>query len=112
MHVRGKSMRYDLVSASGARTPLVDVPHYDFKWQQGYVPAQPVIVRAGSKIECLATYDNSANNPWNPDPAKEVRWGDQSWDEMMIGFMEIAFPAKVDPRDILVDPKELAEAKR
>jgi hypothetical protein len=112
MHLRGKSMRYDLVSASGARTPLVDVPHYDFKWQQAYVPAQPVIVQAGSKIECFATYDNSPNNPWNPDPTKEVRWGDQSWEEMMIGFMEIAFPANVDPRDILVDPKELAAVKR
>jgi hypothetical protein len=112
MHVRGKSMHYDLVSESGARTPLVDVPRYDFKWQQAYVPAQPVIVHAGSKIECVATYDNSPNNPWNPDPTKEVRWGDQSWEEMMIGFMEIAFPVNMSPRDLLVDPKELAAANK
>jgi hypothetical protein len=111
MHVRGKSMRYELVSANGTRTTLLDVPRYDFHWQQAYHPAKPVTVHAGSKIECFATYDNSPNNPSNPDPTKEVRWGDQSWEEMMIGFMEIAIPAKVDPRDVLVDPKVLAAQK-
>ncbi len=108
MHVRGKSMRYELVSADGKRSTLVDVPHYDFHWQQAYNPANPVMVHSGTKIEVLATYDNSPNNPWNPDPSKEVRWGDQSWEEMMLGFMEIAIPVTVDPRDVLVDPKELA----
>ena len=111
MHVRGKSMRYELVSADGNRIALVDVPHYDFHWQQAYYPSQPVTVHAGSKIECFATFDNSPNNPWNPDPNKEVRWGDQSFEEMMIGFMEIAIPASVDPRDVLVDPKELSAQK-
>jgi hypothetical protein len=111
MHVRGKSMRYELVAADGTRTTLVDVPRYDFHWQQSYSPVQPVMVHAGSRIDCFATYDNSANNPWNPDPKKEVRWGDQSFEEMMIGFMEIAIPVTVDPRDVLVDPKELAGQK-
>ncbi len=111
MHVRGKSMRYELVTADGQRTPIVDVPKYDFHWQQTYTPVNPVMVHAGSRIECFATYDNSANNPYNPDPTKAVRWGDQSWEEMMIGFMEIAIPVKVDPVTVLVDPKELAERK-
>ncbi len=111
MHVRGRSMRYEMLSADGAHTTLVDVPRYDFHWQQTYSPARAVMVHAGTKIECFATYDNSPNNPWNPNPAKEVRWGDQSWEEMMIGFMEIAMPVTVDPRDVLVDPKELAAQK-
>lgn len=111
MHLRGKSMRYELVSADGSRSTLVDVPKYDFHWQQTYHPAKPVAVHAGTKIECFAVYDNSPNNPWNPDPTKEVRWGDQSFNEMMIGFMEIAIPVKTDPKDVLVDPKELSANK-
>jgi hypothetical protein len=111
MHLRGKSMRYELVSADGVRNTLVDVPRYDFHWQQAYNASSPVAVHAGTKIECFATYDNSPNNPWNPNPNKEVRWGDQSWEEMMIGFMEIAVPINVNPRDVLVDPKELARQK-
>jgi Copper type II ascorbate-dependent monooxygenase, C-terminal domain len=111
MHVRGKSMRYDLVKADGTHTTLVDVPRYDFHWQQTYSAAQPVNVEAGTKIECYATYDNSPNNPWNPDPSKEVRWGDQSWEEMMLGFMEIAMPVNVKPRDVLAEPEKVAERK-
>jgi hypothetical protein len=111
MHLRGKSMRYELLSADGKRSTLVDVPHYDFHWQQSYRPSTPVMVHAGTKIEVFSTFDNSPNNPWNPDPNKEVRWGDQSWEEMMIGFMEIAIPMSVDPRDVLEDPKELAAQK-
>jgi hypothetical protein len=111
MHLRGKSMRYELVSPGGVRNTLVDVPQYDFHWQQAYNASSPIAVHSGTKIECFATYDNSPNNPWNPNPNKEVRWGDQSWEEMMIGFMEIAVPINVNPRDVLVDPKELARQK-
>jgi hypothetical protein len=112
MHVRGKSMRYELVAADGTRTTLLDVPSYDFHWQQTYTPANPVAVHDGSKIECFATYDNSPENPWNPDPKKEVRWGDQSFEEMMIGFMEIAIPVDVKPMNILVDPKDRPQEKQ
>jgi hypothetical protein len=111
MHVRGKSMRFELIDPDGSRTELLNVPRYDFHWQQSYTPAQPVLLHAGSKIQCFATYDNSPNNPWNPNPNAEVRWGDQSWEEMMIGFMEIALPTDIDPEKVLVDPKELAKRK-
>jgi hypothetical protein len=104
-------MRFELIDPSGSRTELLNVPRYDFHWQQSYTPAQPVLVHAGSKIQCFATYDNSPNNPWNPNPNAEVRWGDQSWEEMMIGFMEMALPTDIDPEKVLVDPKELAKRK-
>jgi hypothetical protein len=58
-------------------------------------------VHAGSKIQCFAAYDNSPNNPWNPNPTATVRWGDQSWEEMMIGYFEIGFPPKLDLPDML-----------
>jgi hypothetical protein len=112
MHVRGKSFRYELVRANGHREVLLNLPRYEFQWQHHYVPAEPLQVHDGTKIECFATYDNSANNPWNPDATKEVRWGDQSWEEMMIGFMEIAFDAKTSPENILVSPKDRAESSR
>lgn len=110
MHLRGKSMRYELVSPDGTRTTLVDVPRYDFHWQQGYKPTQPILVHSGSKIEVLARYDNSPNNRYNPDPTKEVRWGDQSYEEMMIGFMEMAVPVGTEPWKVITDPKDVAQA--
>jgi mono/diheme cytochrome c family protein len=105
MHVRGKSFRFDLVTPSGSRETLLNVPHYDFNWQHWYEPAEPLKVSSGTTIECFATFDNSPNNKYNPDPTSEVRWGDQTWQEMMIGFMDIAFDAKKSPRDIFSKPK-------
>lgn len=91
MHLRGKAFRYELVSptANGQeeRKVLLNVPKYDFNWQMTYDFAEPVIVPAGSRMECTAVFDNSAKNPFNPNPNKEVRWGNQTWDEMMIGFV-------------------------
>jgi hypothetical protein len=112
MHVRGKSFRYDLVRADGTRETLLNVPRYDFQWQHHYQPAEPLRVRDGMKIECFATFDNSPNNPWNPDPKKEVRWGDQSWEEMMVGFMEVAFDAKTSPEEIFVAPKDRSQSTK
>lgn len=86
MHLRGKSFRYVLVNPSGEREILLDVPRYDFNWQDNYVPRSPKRVSAGSILECTAYFDNSADNPSNPNPDQEVRWGDQSWEEMMIGI--------------------------
>ncbi|MDX1964732.1 MAG: redoxin domain-containing protein [Pirellulales bacterium] len=86
MHVRGKSFRYELVLADGKRETLLNVPRYDFNWQASYDLARPVIVPAGATLECTAHYDNSAKNPFNPDPSKTVRFGNMTTDEMMIGF--------------------------
>ena len=88
MHMRGTAFRYELVEPGGERRELLDVPHYDFNWQLLYRAAEPVLVRAGSRIEATAWYDNSAENPNNPDPRAEVRWGDQTEEEMMIGYVE------------------------
>ncbi|MGL5096746.1 MAG: hypothetical protein ACRDD1_14220, partial [Planctomycetia bacterium] len=86
MHVRGSSFRYDAVYADGRTEPLLVVPKYDFAWQSGYLLAEPKRLPKGTRVHCVATYDNSAENPNNPDHAAEVRWGDQTWEEMMIGY--------------------------
>lgn len=88
MHLRGKAFKYELVTPDGKREVLLNVPKYDFNWQASYILAKPRAVPAGSKIECTAWYDNSPKNPFNPNPKKEVTWGNQTWEEMMIGFFE------------------------
>ena len=91
MHLRGKDFRFALRYPDGNSEVLLSVPKFDFNWQTYYYFKQPKLLPAGTAIECLAHFDNSPNNPDNPDPTAEVRWGDQSWEEMMIGFFEIAF---------------------
>ena len=88
MHVRGKSFKYELTTPDGKTETLLDIPHYDFNWQLQYDLAQPKFVPAGSTVTITAVYDNSAANPANPDPSKNVRWGQQTTDEMMIGYVE------------------------
>lgn len=88
MHFRGKAFRYVLVDEDGKRETLLDVPRYDFNWQLAYRYKEPLIVPAGSRIDVRAVYDNSKDNPANPDPTKNVRWGLQSEDEMLIGYVE------------------------
>jgi thiol-disulfide isomerase/thioredoxin len=88
MHLRGKSFEYCLVLPDGKREVLLSVPRYDFNWQLTYVLAEPRTLPKGSRLECTACYDNSRKNPNNPNPWKFVTWGDQTWDEMMIGFFE------------------------
>jgi len=91
MHLRGKAARYELISDGQTRT-MLDIPRYDFNWQLLYRYAQPVSVRAGSTLQFTAWYDNSSNNPANPDPNKEVRWGPQTFDEMHLGYVEYIVP--------------------
>jgi peroxiredoxin len=90
MHLRGKSFRYTLVYPDERHEILLDVPHYDFNWQNGYELAEPKFVPAGSQMFCEATFDNSDDNVANPDPTQAVRWGDQTWEEMMIGYFDMA----------------------
>lgn len=92
MHVRGKSFRYDAIWPDGRRETLLDIPNYDFNWQNAYVLAEPLELPPGFAVECIAHYDNSKRNLANPDPSIAVRWGDQTWEEMMIGFFEVAVP--------------------
>jgi len=88
MHVRGKDFQYKLVYPDGREKILLNVPKYDFNWQLTYFVKEPIAVPKGSRIECVAHHDNSANNKFNPDPAITVRWGDQTWEEMMIGWID------------------------
>ena len=89
MHVRGKSFRYEATFPDGRQEVLLDVPRYDFNWQLTYELAEPMLLPKGTKIVCTAHFDNSEDNPVNPAPDKEIHWGDQSWDEMMIGFFAV-----------------------
>ena len=90
MHFRGKWMRYDLLLPNGKKETLLDVPRYDFNWQLGYELATPRHVPAGTWLMVTGAFDNSPDNPANPDAHKRVRFGLQSWDEMFIGFFDAA----------------------
>jgi hypothetical protein len=92
MHVRGKDFRYELTYPDGKKEVLLDVPHYDFNWQNWFKLEKPLLIPAGSNLLCTAHFDNSENNLCNPDASKPVRWGDQTWEEMMIGWYDVAFP--------------------
>jgi hypothetical protein len=93
MHVRAKAAKYELESG-GSSTALLNVPRYDFNWQLNYVLQQPRPVKAGETIKFTAWYDNSESNPANPDPAKTVRWGSQTYDEMHLGYIEYIIPGE------------------
>lgn len=92
MHLRGKAFRYEARKPDGSAEILLDIPRYDFNWQSAYCLAEPLTLTAGTRLVCTAAFDNSADNPANPDPTKTVRWGPQTWDEMMIGYFDIAVP--------------------
>ena len=93
MHMRGKSFRYELASPGKAeREILLDVPRYDFNWQNSFIFSEPRQIPAGSVLHCTAHFDNSSGNLANPDPSKTVRWGPQTWEEMMIGWFDIGMP--------------------
>ncbi|MCP5556505.1 MAG: EF-hand domain-containing protein [Verrucomicrobiaceae bacterium] len=88
MHTRGKAFKYEVTFPDGRNEVLLDVPRYDFNWQLQYQYATPRRIPAGSTVKVTAVFDNSTGNPANPDPTKEIRWGQQTWDEMMIGYVE------------------------
>jgi hypothetical protein len=103
MHLRGKDFEYRVVYPTGEIETLLRVPGYNFNWQQWYYPAQPIRLPKGAKIECTAHFDNSPNNPSNPDPSTQVVWGEQSWDEMMVGFLDVAFDARMPVKNLYVE---------
>jgi len=100
MHGRGKDFEYRIVYPTGETETVLRVPRYNWHWQLWYNLAEPIALPKGTKIECTAHFDNSANNPDNADPTKEVTWGDQSWDEMMVGFFNLVFDARMPVKDI------------
>ena len=95
MHLRGKRFEYNIVRPDGSVETLLEV-NYDFFWQLSYHLAEPRFLKAGTELQAVAWFDNSRNNPHNPDPDASVRWGDQTYDEMMVGFFDVAVPLKTD----------------
>lgn len=107
MHLRGASFEYDIVEPDGVRRTLLRVSPYNFYWQLSYRLARPLPVKAGTRLECVAYFDNSRNNPNNPDPEEAVRFGPQSWEEMMIGFFNVTVDPRMDKAEFFVRPRAL-----
>lgn len=103
MHLRGKRFEYDMVNPDGSIETLLRV-NYDFHWQLSYRLAEPRLLKAGTRLRAVAWYDNSANNLHNPDPARMVTWGEQTYQEMMVGFFDVAVPANMDKWQYFVRP--------
>src|SRR5215469_14659769 len=95
MHLRGKRFEYNLVDADGTVETLLRV-NYHFHWQMSYRLAEPLALKAGTELQAVAWFDNSAANPHNPDPTAAVGWGEQTYDEMMVGFFDVAVDAGFD----------------
>jgi hypothetical protein len=89
MHLRGTAAKYVATFPDGRTETLLSVPDYDFGWQSVYRFAEPLSMPKGTKVKWVGEWDNSADNPRNPDPKQEVRWGLQTWDEMQNGWMEV-----------------------
>ncbi len=107
MHVRGKAFAMQVKLPDGEVKEILSVPHYDFNWQISYALAEPMKLPKGTQILATGWFDNSPNNKFNPDATKVVKWGDQSWEEMMIGFFNASVPVDMTLRDV-VRPKKKA----
>jgi hypothetical protein len=94
LHLRGKAFQYDVIYPDGHSETILKVDKWSLNWQLSYTLAEPLSLPVGTRIKATAWWDNSANNPANPDPTAEVMWGEQSWEEMLVGFMNVA----VDPK--------------
>jgi hypothetical protein len=113
MHWRGQDYWYELILPDGKRRTLLSVPRWDFNWQSVYQFAEPIKVPKGARLHSVAHWDNSRNNPLNPDPSKEVMFGLQTWDELMVGWVVYVWERpgtaeelareKIDPADRLFD---------
>ncbi len=100
MHLRGKDYEVRLVYPTG-ETETVFKGKWDFNWQQGFNFLRPIVTPKGTRIIAISHFDNSPNNAYNPDPTKEVTWGDQNWDEMSNAFIGILFPVTTPAETVL-----------
>jgi hypothetical protein len=98
MHLRGKNFEYRATYPDGSSEVLLSVPAFDFGWQTSYLLDAPKAMPKDTRIDCLAHYDNSADNPANPDPERAVLWGDQTSEEMMIGYIDYIEDERVASR--------------
>ena len=112
MHLRGKDFNYEVIYPDGRKETIMDMPRYDFNWQTSYVFAEPLKLPAGTKLHCTAHFDNSSDNPANPDATNPVRWGDQTWEEMMIGWFDIAVPKEWNIAEVLPPSERFQRARQ
>jgi hypothetical protein len=102
MHVRGKTFEYNILGPGGRAQTLLRIPNYDFYWQLSYRLAQPIELKAQTTLQAVATFDNSKENPHNPDPDSAVTWGEQTWAEMMVGFFDVAVNPSTDKQQFFM----------
>jgi hypothetical protein len=105
MHLRGKDMMMTATFPNGRKETLLKVPAYDFNWQLFYYPKERVALPRGTRIDLVAHYDNSAENPSNPDPERAVTFGEQSTDEMMFGMFEFIADEGVAPKPVTLETR-------
>jgi len=105
MHLRGKRFEYNIVEKDGNMHTLLRV-NYHFHWQMSYRLAEPLALKAGRKLQAVAWFDNSKGNPHNPDPDVAVRWGEQTSDEMMVGFFDVAVERDFDKQKFFQRTRE------
>jgi hypothetical protein len=86
MHFRGKRMKFTAQYPDGSEELLLSVPAYSFNWQLAHELEEPIQIPAGTKIVAAGAFDNSSQNTFNPDANTEINWGEQSWEEMFMGF--------------------------
>ena len=112
MHARGKAFQYVVKwpGEGGETKTLIRVPRYDFNWQHTYLLEEPLRLPKGTEITATAWFDNSPNNKSNPDPASTVYWGDQTWEEMLAGFVDLVIPVGMDPAALRTPEKKTAPA--
>lgn len=113
MHYRGRSFEFRATRRGGGEETLLRVPRYDFNWQHVYELADPLPLSTVDSLSFTATFDNSAENPFNPDPSEWVTWGDQTWEEMAVVFCQVAQPrtlsrAPDESADIVTDAQRAA----
>ena len=100
MHGRGRSFELRAIYPSGSLETLLSVPRYDFNWQTIYYLEKPRLLPKGTRLDLTCVYDNSANNPMNPNPDVPVYWGAQTWEEMDIAFLDLVMPSGLTPHDL------------
>jgi peroxiredoxin len=109
MHWRGKDYRYEVIYPDGKRETLLSVPRWDFNWQNVYRFAEPLKMPKGARLHAVAHWDNSANNPLNPDPAKSAPFGLQTWEEMMVGFVAYVWERPETAAELAKNPPHPAD---
>jgi hypothetical protein len=109
MHWRGKDYRYEVIYPDGTRRTLLSVPRWDFNWQNIYRFEEPLKLPAGTKIHSVAHWDNSRNNPLNPAPEKALRFGLQTWDEMMVGWASFVYERPEAAAELAKNPPKPAD---